>query len=129
MKIQTFENGVLIEEREIEDFPITPNILGFNTQMLFNKSYVKLIDNASDKDAKARLELLSLRLELKPEITIEDLQIFKLIWDSLTASVFDGILLEEDNQAYNQIAESNNMPFRFRADFKMEILQQGTSND
>ena len=121
MKIQTFLDGELIEESEI-DFPVRPNVSGFTTQMLFSASYIKLITSALDKDAKSRLELLSVRLELKPQITIEDLQIFKLIWDTLVSSVPEGVLNEEDAAEHNQLAESNNMPFRFGADLKMEIL-------
>jgi hypothetical protein len=123
MNIQTFQDGKLIEEKEITTFSPPPNISQFNTQMLFSKSYIKLITNG-DKDTKSRLELLSIRLELKPFVTSEDLQIFKLIWDTLVLSVSENVLNEEDAAEYNQLAESNNMPFRFSADLKMQILAQ-----
>jgi hypothetical protein len=122
MRIQTFENGELIEERENEEFSAPPNILQFNTQMLFSQSYMKLANNAEDENAKTRLELSSVRLELKPKVTIQDLQVFQLIWNTLVASVPQGILVEADGENFNQIAESNNMPFRFGAEMKMEIL-------
>ncbi|QMS87315.1 hypothetical protein HUN01_06850 [Nostoc edaphicum CCNP1411] len=122
MKIQTFQDGEFIEERDIEGFTFPPNISQFNTEMLFSPSYMKLIANAGDNDAKTRLELLSVRLELKPLVTSEDLQIFKLIWDTLVSSVPEGVLTLGDAAEYNQLAESNNMPFRFGADLKMEIL-------
>jgi len=124
MNIQTFLNGELVDESEVEGFYFAPNVSGFTTAMLFSQSYMKLINEAGDKDAKTRLELLSVRLELKPQITVEDLQIFKLVWDTLISSVSDGILGEEDRQEYNQIAEANHMPFRFGGDLRMEILAQ-----
>ncbi|MBG1265364.1 hypothetical protein [Nostoc sp. WHI] len=121
MKIQTFLNGQLVEESEVESY-IPPNISGFNTQMLFSESYMKLISNVQNNDAKTRLELLSVRLELKPQITLGDLEIYKLIWDNLIASIPQGILVEADGGNFNQVAESNNMPFRFEEDFKLKIL-------
>lgn len=129
MNIQTFQDGELVEEREVEGAFLPPNIFQFNTQMLFNPSYIKLVTNAQDSDAKSRLELSSVRLELKPEITLQDLQIFKVLWDSLVISVPTGILIAEDAIQYNQIAKSSNMPFKFGADFKMEIITEFVATD
>lgn len=121
MKIETYFNGELVSESEIDNFPIRPNVSQFNTQMLLNESYMKLVKNSQDSNAKTRLELLSVRLELKSEITIEDLGILKIIWDTLIDSVPDGILTEDDKDNFNQIAELNNMPFGFQDDFKLEL--------
>lgn len=121
MNIQTFLNGELVDERE-DEIILPPNIAGFTTGMLFSPNYMKLIANAQDTDAKARIELLSVRLELKSQITIDDLQIFKLVWDALAGSVPLGILDPEDKAEYNRIAEANYMPFRFGENFKLEIL-------
>ncbi|MBG1268256.1 hypothetical protein [Nostoc sp. WHI] len=121
MKIQTFLNGQLVEESEIEGYT-PPNVSGFNTQMLFSDSYIKVRTNAQNLDAKSTIELLSVRLELKLQITLADLEIYKLIWDNLIASIPQGILVEADGENFNQVAESNNMPFRFEQDFKLRIL-------
>lgn len=120
MKIQTFDQGELIDEREVEDFNISPNNSQFNTQMLFSNSYLKL--SAGNKEMKARLELLAIRLELKPEITNGDLQIFQFIWNTLIDSMPEGILIEADRENLEQIAQSNNMPFSFEQDFKLNIF-------
>jgi hypothetical protein len=124
MKIETFLNGELVESSEIEDLFIPPNVSGFTTQMLFSPSYIKLISNAQDQEAKAMIQLLALRLELKPTITIEDLEILKLFWDRLVESVADGIFQAVDREQYSQIAESNHMPFQFDEQMKMQILTE-----
>ncbi|PHJ54506.1 hypothetical protein VF06_37450 [Nostoc linckia z4] len=122
MKIESFFNGELVAESEINNFPIRPNIAQFNTQMLMSESYMKLVNFSQDVNAKGRLELLSVRLELKPEITIQDLEILKLVWDNLVNSVPDGILTEEDKNNFNEIADSNFMPFRFQDNFELHLL-------
>lgn len=124
MKIETYLNGELIEELEIDNFPIRPNISQFNTRMLLSESYMKIVNNSQDINAKGRLELLSVRLELKPEITIQDLEILKLVWDILVDSVPDGVLTGEDKNNFNEIADSNFMPFRFMDDLKLELSSQ-----
>ena len=121
MKIETFEDGILIETVEIEDFNFPPNFYNFNTEMLFSPSYIKLITSASNQDAKSRLELLSVRLELKREVVIQDLTIFKIIWDAVIDSIPEGILLPEDKEDFNVKAENNYIPFRFGDDFKLII--------
>lgn len=121
MKIQTFLNGELVGESEIDNLPVRPNVSQFNTQMLLGESYMRLVNNSQDMIAKARLELLSVRLELKSEVTVADLEILKIVWDNLIDSVPDGILTEEDKNNFNAIADLNNMPFRFVNDFKLEV--------
>lgn len=122
MNLETFEDGILIETTEIEDFIIPPNFSNFITQILFSTSYLKLVAACQNQEAIRRLELLAVRLELKPEITRGDLEIFKIIWDTVINSTNIETLLKEDNDDFNNKAESNYIPFRFAEDFKLIIL-------
>ncbi|MFS0519088.1 hypothetical protein ACEYW6_30935 [Nostoc sp. UIC 10607] len=62
------------------------------------------------------------RFELKSQIGLQELAIFKIVWDGLIDSIPEGILDLEDNQEFNYKAELNHLPFRFQEDFKLEIL-------
>jgi hypothetical protein len=120
MKIETYLNGELVGESEI-DLPIRPNISGFITQMFFSDSYIKIKNNLQNKDQVTTLELLAVRLELKPIITRADLEVIKLLWDGIIENSPE-ILLEIDRNNFQQICESNFMPFTFDDNFKLEIL-------
>jgi hypothetical protein len=118
--IETYDDGQLVEVREFYLNPV-PAVANFNTQMMLSASYSRLTSNTSNQEAKNRLEIAAVRLELKNDISNEDLMMFKFIWDAVVGGVPDGILTLTDIDEFNHIAESNNMLFRFGDDFKMII--------
>jgi hypothetical protein len=117
-RIETYDDGKLVEVREFYLNPV-PAVANFNAQMMLSASYFRLSSNSVNQEAKNRLEIAAVRLELKNDISNEDLMMFKFIWDAVVGGVADGILTLADRDEFNHVAESNNMPFSFDDDFKM----------
>ncbi|MEH2236095.1 hypothetical protein [Nostoc sp.] len=88
--------------------------------MMSNNSYNQIIATSSNELAKNRLEIAAVRLELKPDISVEDLSLFKFLWDSVIDSSFKK-LNDSDLREWNQIAKSNNMPLSFDESFKIQL--------
>lgn len=122
MKHEIYEDGILIETREIEGIFFAPNYSNFNTEIFFSQGYLKITQATRGMEVKATLDLLATRLELKREVTGEDLEVFKVVWDGLIALIPEGVLSTEDNEDFNIKAESNFMPFRFHPDFKLNLI-------
>lgn len=119
------ENGQITLDSispQIEPIP-TMNWNGFNTQMMLSDGYTHIITNTTNQEAKTRLEIAAVRLELITSITEQDKQIFKLIWDSVVNAIPAGILTTTDLEQINQIASANNMPFNFDSEFKLHFLE------
>ncbi|MBW4644764.1 MAG: hypothetical protein KME23_17675 [Goleter apudmare HA4340-LM2] len=120
MELRIFKDGELIEIRQIEQSLIPPDVSQYSTQMLLSLAYNKLSQLTPNQNARIRLEIAITRLELKPDITNEDLQLLKLIWDSTIENIVDS-LSPDDLAEYRLIASQNYMPFNFKDDFTMEI--------
>lgn len=121
MEIESYLNGELVSIESLENVPpILPNLTGFIIQMMSSNGYNQLIQTNSNQLATSRLEIAIVRLELKSDVTTEDLTLFKFLWDS----VIDGrtiSLNNSDSIEWNQIAQSNNIPFGFDENFKIKL--------
>lgn len=120
MKIDTFLNGELVESEEI-DIPAIPNFSGFITQMMTSYAYNELATKTINELARSRLEVAAIRLELKSEVNLQDLELFKFIWDSVIESTTPEVLTEDFIQEWNQISKENHIPLSFGEDFKILI--------
>lgn len=120
MRVETYLDGQLIETREIDSI-LSPDFTGFINRMLNSNSYTKLLINSTNQQAKSRLELAAVRLELKSEISNQDIETLKLIWDAVVGTVALEMIDNHDLIELQQIAESTNMPFTFGLDFKIEL--------
>ncbi|BBD60595.1 hypothetical protein NIES2109_33940 [Nostoc sp. HK-01] len=119
------ENGEIIlslDNPQPEPIP-TMNLNGFNIQMMLSDGYTRIITNTTNQEAKTRLEIAAVRLELLNLITEQDWQIFKLIWDAVIDAIPTGILVSTDLEQIKQIASTNNMPFNFDSEFKLHFLE------
>ncbi|MHC5768720.1 MAG: hypothetical protein ACYTXI_24475 [Nostoc sp.] len=120
MKIESYFDGELIKTGEI-NVVLSPDFTGFINRMLLANSYTKLLINSTNQQAKSRLELAAVRLELKSEISNQDMETFKLIWDAVIGTIPINIIDNQDLIELREIAESTNMPFAFGLDFKIEL--------
>jgi hypothetical protein len=117
-KIETYQDGQLIESKEVHTVS-SPNISGFIAQMLQDRSYNQMTLFTTEQSNKNRLELAIVRLEGKSDITNEDWQYFKFLWDSVIHGVPDGLLTPEGLVRWREIANFNEMPWHFDDDFKI----------
>lgn len=117
--IETYQNGELVEVRSIE-IPIQtpPNIPDFINAMMRDAKYNQLVFSLGNPVLVSRLEIGISRLSLK-EITLEDLQTIKEVWDTIISLSQLSDFTQNDLDVWNQIAVSNNIPFCFGNDFKM----------
>jgi hypothetical protein len=118
--IETYQDGQLIESKEVHTVS-SPNISGFIAQMLRNRSYNQMILAKTEQSIKNRLEVAVVRLEMKSDISTEDWQFFKLLWDSVIDGNPDGLLTSDDLIEWKQIAEFNYMPWTLDDDFKIQF--------
>lgn len=122
MKIETYQDGILVETRTVDE-PTLMNLSAFIGSMMRNNQYNKMVSTTTNRLAKDRLELAVIRLELKPEVATEDLQTFKELWDSVVDATPIGLLEPNAATDWTEIAQSNGLPFLFGSDFKL-IIQQ-----
>lgn len=121
MRIEVYQDSNLIEvEESLDVVQSLPNVSAFITSMMSNNNYNLVVSSTNNRLARNRLEIAIVRLELKTEITIEDLQLFKTLWDSVMNGKPESIVVT--NEEWNAIAESCYMPFRFDADLKMLLI-------
>jgi hypothetical protein len=118
--IETYQDGQLIESKEVHTVS-SPNISGFIAQMLRNRSYNQMILAKTEQSIKNRLEVAVVRLEIKSDISNEDWQFFKLVWDSVIDGNPDGLLTSDDLIEWKQIAKFNYMPWTLDDDFKIQF--------
>ncbi|MBN3905117.1 MAG: hypothetical protein HWQ35_00560 [Nostoc sp. NMS1] len=118
--IETYKDGHLIDSKEVNTVS-SPNISGFIAQMLQNRSYNQMILAKTEQSIKNRLEVAVVRLEMKSDISNEDWQFFKLLWDSVIDGNPDGLLTFDDLIEWKQIAEFNDMPWTLDDDFKIHF--------
>jgi hypothetical protein len=118
--IETYQDGELVESREVDAPPAPPNVSGFITQMMISESYNRLAFTSNNQIARSRLEIAITRLELKPLITDSDLMLLTTIWN-IVVHATSGLTTDDLNE-WNQVASQNHMPFIFTEDFKMLSL-------
>jgi hypothetical protein len=118
--VETYQDGQLIESKEVNTVS-SPNISGFIAQMLQDRSYNQITLFTTEQSNKNRLELAIVRLEGKSDITNEDWQYFKFLWDSVVDGVPDGLLTPDGLSRWREINNFNEMPWHFDDDFKIII--------
>jgi hypothetical protein len=118
--VETYQDGQLIESKEV-DTVSSPNISGFIAQMLQDQTYNQMTLFTTEQSNKNRLELAIVRLEGKSDITNEDWQYFKFLWDSVVDGVPDGLLTPDGLSRWREITNFNEMPWHFDDDFKIII--------
>lgn len=123
MIIETYNDGELIEVKEIEGF-LSPNFLMFNNAMLNSDDYALIMNLSTHQLAKNRLELAAIRLELKTEHTDLDWQTFRNIWNVVVSAIPIESKSNINRSSLSIIAKNANMPFEFDTDLNLEFLAQ-----
>ncbi|MBW4677128.1 MAG: hypothetical protein KME52_24925 [Desmonostoc geniculatum HA4340-LM1] len=120
MKIQTFQNGILVEEREVEDFPVFPSWTGAKAGFFSNTGYQRITSQTLNILAVTRLENAVLDYAGGMEPTYP---LFKAFWDAIIAGLAIAPTIEEINN-WKAIATNAHMKFTFAADGTMILLEQ-----
>lgn len=126
MKIETYQDGELIEIIEIAASFLPPNFLQFNTAMLGSEDYALFLHISGNELAKGRLELAAVRLELKSGYTPLDWQVFTNIWNMVANSISEENRLKINRDKLNIIASDANMPFAVNELLQLQILDDFT---
>ncbi|WP_445634596.1 hypothetical protein NSTC745_06418 [Nostoc sp. DSM 114161] len=117
MKIQTFENGVVVGETEVDDF-IAPNWSAAKIAFLSDAGYQRITLQTTKILAVTRLETAVVDYAGGMEPTYP---LFKNFWDAIIAGLAIPPTIQEINN-WKAIATNTNMKFTFAADGTMILL-------
>jgi hypothetical protein len=120
MKIQTFQNGQLIQETEVPDSS-PPDWGLYNKALLTNTAYNRVAQVTSNKSSVRRLEAIAIAAGVSGA-EYQNLDIIAILWNDM----IDGVPLldkptAQEIKAWKAIALSAFMPFNFAADGKMAL--------
>ncbi len=120
MNIETYENGVLIEVQEIDNFPIPPNWTGAKIGFLSDAGYQRITSQTTQILAVTRLEsaVLDYASGMHPTYNL-----FKSFWDGVIAGLAIAPTSGEVN-AWKAIATNTYMQFTFAENGTMILLEE-----
>ncbi|MEH2148625.1 hypothetical protein [Nostoc sp.] len=120
MKIQTFQNGELIEEREVDSF-LPTDWDAYNRAFLINAAYNRVAQATTNRAAVRRLEIIAISAGISNEAV--EINIFIILWNSMIdATPQEAIPTTEEVEEWRAIALAAGMDFRFIENGKIALI-------
>lgn len=112
MKIQTFKDGILIEERVVEDSSTTPDWDTYNRGFLVNVAYNRITQATTNRSAVRRLETIAISAGVSNQVV--EINIFEILWNSMIdGTPQDALPTTEEAEEWEAIALAAYMNFKF----------------